>query len=153
MQQTATRKVLVVANEPIVSDVLHDLILADRDVEIRVVAPALNSRIRHWTSDEGRARREAGARLAACVDTLEDAGVRAEGRVGDADPICAIADALVCFEADEVLIATQPEHRSNWLARDLVRRACNRFPLPVSNIAAGQVARPAKPAAMLAIAA
>jgi GNAT superfamily N-acetyltransferase len=141
------RRVLIVANETIPGDELHDLLVAERDMEVRVVAPALNTRIRHWTSDEGRARREAGVRLAACVDTLDNAGVRVTGRVGDADPMRAIADALVCFKADELLIATHPEHRSNWLARDLVSRAYTRFALPVAHIVVEHAAPPATLAA------
>lgn len=143
------RRVLIVANETIPGDELRDRLVAERDIEVRVVAPALNTRVRHWTSDEGRARREAGVRLAACVDTLDNAGVSVTGRVGDADPMRAIADTLVCFKADELLIATHPEHRSNWLARDLVTRACNRFALPVAHIVVENVVSPA----MLAVAA
>jgi GNAT superfamily N-acetyltransferase len=140
--EAAAHRVLVVANETIDGDALQDLIIAERDIEVHVVAPALNTRLRHWTSDEDRARREAGGRLAACVDTLDNAGIRVDGRVGDADPMRAIADALVCFDADELLIATHPEHRSNWLARDLVSRACDRFALPVAHIVVDHVAAP-----------
>jgi len=94
--------------------------------DVLVVAPALNSRLRHWLSDEDAARRNAEERAAACVDLLERAGVRAEGRVGDADPLQAIADALPTFAADEIVIVAQPE-RSSLLAA----RARNRFALPV----------------------
>jgi hypothetical protein len=47
------------------------------DAEVLVVAPALNSRLRHWLSDDGAARRNAEERAAACVDRLERAGVHA----------------------------------------------------------------------------
>ncbi len=140
------RRVLVVANETVGAETLHAVIAAHRDTEVLVVAPALNSRIRHWTSDEDGARRRAAARLAACVGALRGAGVSVEGRVGDADPMCAIADALVGFDADELLIATHPEHRSNWLAHDLVGRACARFLLPVAHIVIEQPAPVAEPA-------
>jgi hypothetical protein len=40
----------------------------------------------------------------------------------------------VVFDADELLIATHPEARSNWLAHDLVGRACARFSLPVVHL-------------------
>lgn len=143
MKGTTPRKVLVIANETIEGEALHDVIVAQRDVEILVIAPALNSRIRHWTSDEDRARSQAAERLAACVAALEYAGTNVRGRVGDADPMRAIADALVLFDADELLIATHPEHRSNWLAHDLVSRACARFGLPVAHIVVDQVEVPA----------
>jgi hypothetical protein len=46
----------------------------------------------------------------------------------------AIEDALAVFAADELLVATHPEARSNWLAHDLVARACARFSLPVVHL-------------------
>jgi nucleotide-binding universal stress UspA family protein len=99
------------------------------DAEVFVVAPALNSRLRHWLSDEDGARRRAEERLVAYVDRLERAGAHARGSVGDADPVQAIADALVIFAADEIVIAAHPE-RSHRLAGDLATRA-RRFGLPI----------------------
>jgi nucleotide-binding universal stress UspA family protein len=98
------------------------------DAEVLVVAPALNSRLRHWLSDDGAARRNAEERAAACVDRLERAGVHAHGRVGDADPLQAIADALPTFAADEIVIAAHPRH---GLADRLASRARKRFALPI----------------------
>ncbi len=99
------------------------------DAEVLVVAPALNSWLRHWLSDEDAARRRAQERVAAFVDRLERRGVHAEGRVGDVDPLQAIADALPTFPADEIVIAAQSE-RSTRLADELVSRARDRFALP-----------------------
>ena len=96
------------------------------DADVLVVAPALNSWLRRWTSDEDAARRRAEKRAAAIVDRLEQSGIRAEGRVGDADPLLAIADALPTFPADEIVIAAQPERWSR-LADELVSRARDRF--------------------------
>jgi nucleotide-binding universal stress UspA family protein len=96
------------------------------DAEVLVVAPALNSRLRHWLSDEDDARRRAEARAAGLVDRLERRGVHAEGRVGDADPLLAIADALPTFPADEIVIASEAER-----ADELLSRARRRFGLPV----------------------
>ena len=70
------------------------------------------------------------ARLTGCLRGLARSGVEADGWIGDADPMTAIADALAVFAADELLIATHPEERSNWLAHDLVRRARVRFQMP-----------------------
>ncbi|HLB17506.1 MAG TPA: hypothetical protein VK613_00080 [Gaiellaceae bacterium] len=140
----STRRILVVANETVESTILHEAIRTDADgegAEILIVAPALNSRMRHWVSDEDEARQAAKARLARSVDRLVREGVEASGWVGDADPIQAIDDALHVFPADSLIIATHPEGRSNWLARRLVHRALRRFPLPILHIvvdAAGQ---------------
>jgi hypothetical protein len=132
MSITATRKVLVIANETIEGQVLHDVIVGWSGAEVIVVAPAAKD----------RARREAAGRLIATVAALHGAGVDVDGWVGDGDPMRAIADALVVFPADELLIATHPEHRSNWLAQDLVARACARFSLPVAHIVVAHAGRP-----------
>jgi len=97
---------------------------------VLVVAPALNSRLRHWMSDDGEARRAAAERLDATVDGLERAGVHASGHIGDADPLQAIADALPTFAADEVVIAAHGE-RSRRLAQEIATRARKRFGLPI----------------------
>ena len=41
------------------------------DAEVLVVAPAFNSRLRHWLSDDDGACRRAEERANACVDRLE----------------------------------------------------------------------------------
>jgi hypothetical protein len=98
------------------------------NANVFVVAPALNSRLRRWVSDEDRARRRAAERLHAYLDHLDQHGVHAEGRVGDADPLLAIADALVTFPADEIVIAADTVP----LAEHLVRRARKRFSVRAS---------------------
>jgi nucleotide-binding universal stress UspA family protein len=92
------------------------------DGEVLVVAPALNSRLRHWLSDDDTARRRAGERLTGFIELLERRGVHAGGRVGDADPLLAIADALVTFPADEIVIAAGPHHSTRF-AEQLATRA------------------------------
>jgi len=94
--------------------------------DVLVVAPALNSGLRRWMSDEDDARRRAGQIAQAFVEQLGRAGVRAEGRVGDADPVLAIADALSTFAADEIVIAGHPKRSA-----ELASRARRRFALPV----------------------
>ena len=98
------------------------------DGEVLVVAPALNSRLRHWLSDDDTARRRAGERLTGFIELLERRGVHAGGRVGDADPLLAIADALVTFPADEIVIAAGPHHSTRF-AEQLATRARKRFAL------------------------
>lgn len=129
-------RILVISNETVEGFVLHEAIVRRicHDGEVLVVAPALNSRVRHWLSDEDPARRGAKTRVERCVELLADAGVRAEGRIGDADPLQAIDDALSVFAADAIIVATHPEERSNWLARDLVIRARESFGLPVVHV-------------------
>jgi hypothetical protein len=96
---------------------------------VLVVAPALNSPLRRWLSDEDGARRRAEKLAAAVADRLEQGGVRAEGRAGDADPLLAIADALSTFPADVIVIAAEPD-RPSRIADGLASRARERFALP-----------------------
>jgi hypothetical protein len=133
--QSRPRRVLVISNETVEADILRETIAARAGrTQVLVVAPALNTRLRHWLSDEDPARRAAERRLAGTLAALRTAGVDVDGWVGDADPLLAIEDALAVFAADELLVATHPEARSNWLAHDLVGRACARFSLPVLHL-------------------
>ena len=131
------RRLLVVANQTLVGVRLHDEVrrrLGDQGVDVLVVAPALNSRLRHWTSDSDEALREAQARLDASLAALRRQGIAAEGQVGDDDPIQALQDALRTFKADGVIISTHPPARSNWLERDVVERAREILPIPVTHV-------------------
>jgi hypothetical protein len=101
-----------------------------RGADVHVVAPALNSWLRHWLSDEDAARRRASDRLVSSLDQLRRRGVRAFGSVGDADPLQALADALRTFPADEIVIAEGPE-RPNRLSHELASRARRQFAQPV----------------------
>jgi hypothetical protein len=92
------------------------------------------ARDRRGGHPEGPGAARGERRLAGTLAALRAAGVDVDGWVGDADPLLAIEDALAVFPADELLIATHPEERSNWLAHDLVGRACARFSLPVLHL-------------------
>ncbi|CAB4686003.1 MAG: hypothetical protein F2663_01440 [Actinobacteria bacterium] len=134
----SSRRILVVANETLDGDAIHE-VLASRHLEAGgvqafVVAPALNSRLRHWASDIDRARREAERRLRRCIERLELEGITAQGWVGDSNPMQALTDALQITKVDEVLIATHPEGRSNWLERGLVDRARAAVDLPLMHV-------------------
>ena len=107
---------------------------SDGDTEVLVVTPALNTRIRHWTSDEDTARGAAQARLDESLAALSGDGIDARGIVGDDDPCQAIEDALRMFPADEIVVSTHPAGRSNWLEDGVVERAKERFDLPITHV-------------------
>jgi hypothetical protein len=130
-------RILVIANETVDSDALNEVVVAAAHgppARVLVVAPALNSRLRHWVSDSDSAREAARERLGRCLGRLDRAGVEAEGMIGDSDPLQAAVDALHLFPPDEIVIATHPEHRSNWLARSLVERLSERFDGPIVHL-------------------
>jgi hypothetical protein len=131
------RRILVVANETVggseLLDVLRGMTEGVRE-QVLVVTPALNSPIRHWTSDDDGARAAAQHRLDASLAQLARQGIEARGEVGDGDPLQAIEDALRTFGADEIVISTHPEGRSHWLARNVVSEARARFAVPITHV-------------------
>jgi hypothetical protein len=131
-----SRRLLVIANETCAGRELLDELRerCDPGCDVLVVAPALNTRLRHLFADVDRAREQAEERLRASLDALAAAGIDARGAVGDSDPIHAIEDALFEFPADEIVISTHPRERSNWLERDVVEKARERFELPITHV-------------------
>jgi rubrerythrin len=96
--------------------------------EVLIVAPAITtSRLHYLASDLDEETAQAAERLETLRAELERSGVSATGRVGDANPIIAIEDALREFPADEIVIVTHPRSRSTWLERDVVHQARERF--------------------------
>jgi hypothetical protein len=131
------RRVLVVANETVggeeLMSVIGEIALAGR-TRFQVVCPALNSRLKTWTSDEDPARAAAQARLDATLGRLSSVGIEALGGVGDADPLVAVEDAVRLFRPDELVVSTHPEGRSNWLERGVVNALRERYDVPVTHV-------------------
>jgi hypothetical protein len=135
--QDDRQRILVVANETLRGEALRAEIAhraRGRESEVRVVCPALNTKIKYWVSDEDEARQQAQGRLDAVLAKLAREGVQAQGDIGDSDPVQAVEDALRLFPADEVIISTHPHGRSNWLEQDVVGRARERFRLPITHV-------------------
>jgi hypothetical protein len=131
------RRILVVANETVAGRALREAVEDAAEgyrSNVLVVSPALNSQLKHWTSDEDQARAAAEDRLRRSVAELERLGIDARGEVGDADPVQAIEDALRTFGADVIVISTHPEGRSNWLERGVVASARERFAVPITHV-------------------
>ena len=131
------RRILVAANETVAGGALRDAIKSAAEgarANVLVVAPALNTPLKHWVSDEDQARAAAEDRLARSISELERLGISARGEVGDADPLQAIEDALRTFGAEMVIISTHPEGRSNWLERGVVSAARERFAVPITHV-------------------
>jgi nucleotide-binding universal stress UspA family protein len=131
------QRILVIANETVGGEALRERIEqegGDRRTQVLVVCPALNTPLRHWASDEDPARAEAQRRLDSSLARLEEAGIRARGEIGDGDPLQAMEDALRTFGADEIIISTHPEGRSNWLERGVVTSARERFAVPIHHV-------------------
>jgi hypothetical protein len=131
------RRILVVANETVGGRPLREEIERRSEgyrTQVLVVSPALNSPLRHWVSDEDQARAAAQERLSRSLARLGEEGVDARGEVGDGEPLQAIEDALRSFGADEIIISTHPEGRSQWLERGVVTGARTRFDVPITHV-------------------
>jgi hypothetical protein len=131
------RRILVIANETVGGQTLRNTIREHSEgsrAEVLVVSPALNTPLRHWVSDDDEAREAAEHRLDSSLAGLREAGIEAHGEVGDGEPLQAIEDALRTFGADEIIISTHPEGRSNWLEKGVVSGARERFAVPITHV-------------------
>ena len=131
------RRILVIANETVAGDTLHSMIREKGEgyrTNVLVIVPARPSPLQHFASDDDPGRQTARKRLDASLAKLREAGLSAEGEVGDPDPLQAIEDALRTFGPDEIVISTHPEGRSHWLARGVVEHARERFAVPITHV-------------------
>src|SRR4051812_16195426 len=127
-------RILVIANRTCPCPVLADEVArraTEGPIEVLVVAPALNSRLRHWVSDVDGAVARARERLELALAELRVRGIDARAEVGDANPVLAIDDALATFTAGEIVLVAFPPGGSNWLERGLVEKARARFEAPI----------------------
>jgi nucleotide-binding universal stress UspA family protein len=131
------RRVLVVANETVGGQELLSTISTlalSQQTRFRVVCPALNSRLKTYTSDEDPAREAAQERLDVTLARLASVGIEATGEVGDGDPLLALDDAVRTFGPNEIVISTHPPGRSNWLEKGVVESVRARYDIPVTHV-------------------
>mgnify|MGYP000200346894 FL=1 len=131
------RRILVVANETVGGEELlsamSTMALSER-THFHVVCPALNSRLRTFTSDEDAAREAAQQRLDMTLARLASVGIDATGAVGDGDPLVAVDDAVRTYAPNEIVISTHPPGRSNWLEKGVVESVQARYDVPVTHV-------------------
>ena len=140
----AERRVLVIANETVGGDELVSAISTlalTQTSSFLVVCPALNSRLKTWTSDEDAAREAAQERLTATLERLRSVDIDARGEIGDGDPLVAVEDGVRTFSPDEIVISTHPPGRSNWLEQGVVDAVRVRFDVPVTHVVVDLVAQ------------
>jgi len=131
------RRLLVVSNATLTGAELFREIRERADeteTEVLIVAPALTSRLHYWLMDFNDGVAGAQRRLAVSLEHCAEAGISARGQLGDAHPLQAIDDAMRVFHPDEIIIATHPAGRSNWLERDVVSQARRRYSVPITHI-------------------
>ncbi|MDQ3645296.1 MAG: hypothetical protein M3356_07315 [Actinomycetota bacterium] len=126
-------RILMLVSEAASGEVLKAAIGTDaaEDAEVLVVAPALNSRVRFFASDPDPAIRRAEGVAEETAERMGEEGIDAAGDTGESDPLQAIEDALVTFDADEIVLCTHQGAERNWLEDGVVDEAKERFDLPV----------------------
>lgn len=109
---TSTLHLLVVANRTADSDELFN------DLKARAARGPIAVTLLVPQDTQGGQ----GRRLRAALDRLHEAGIEAEGMLGDTDPAFAVRDAWDPREYDEIVVATLPVGVSRWLGIDLPHR-------------------------------
>ena len=82
-------------------------------------------------------------RLEQALARWRDAGLKADGVVGDSDPVQAVAEVWRPGRFDEVIVSTLPGQTSRWLRWDVPYRIGALTDLPVRHVVAMSMARPA----------
>lgn len=134
-------QILVVANRTAECEELQQALRERAEkgdgVKFTLVVPSAHGFAKAAGSDEGTA--EAQSHLDSAVQKLRDAGLEVEGRLGDPDPVAAVADAANEGSFDEVIVSTLPTHLSKWLHLDLPRKAAHATGLPVTHVVGSEV--------------
>jgi len=129
--------VLVVANLTAASQDLLEALKARAErspIKVTLVMPA---------HGPGLAGREAvRSRLDEALAGMRDAGLDADGVVGDADPMEAVAEIFSPVRHDEAVVCTLPGRSSKWIQHDFPHRVARFTGVPVTHVVAGDL-RPA----------
>jgi hypothetical protein len=94
----------------------------------------------------GGGRTAASETLDESLREMRDAGLEADGSVGDADPIIAVTETWDPKKYDEIIVSTLPMRLSKWLHAGLPERIAKLTGAPVTHV----VSQPPKPAVPVA---
>jgi hypothetical protein len=129
--------VLVVASQTAASHQLLDAVKARAErspIRVTLVMPA---------QGPGLSGREAmRAQLDEALAGLRDAGIDADGVIGDANPMDAVAEFFDPARHDEAIVCTLPGRSSKWLEHDFPHRVARFTGVPVTHVVAEDL-RPA----------
>jgi hypothetical protein len=81
-------------------------------------------------------------RLDEALEGMRGAGLEAEGAIGDADPMEAVAECFDPARHDEAFVCTLPGRSSKWLQYDFPHRVARFTGVPVTHVVADDL-RPA----------
>lgn len=132
--------ILVVANVTATSDELLDALIERSrrgPSEFMLIVPA---------TPFGGGREAAMNKLFAAVQRLREAGLEADGSVGNPDPYVAVSEAWDPKRYDEIVVSTLPMTLSKWLHAGLPERIAKLTGARVTH----RVSQPSKPAVQTA---
>lgn len=128
------KRVLVIANQSASSGTLRSEIarhMRAAPCRFTLVVPATPPH-EHATYTESEAFEVAAQHLTTALTELRALGAEIQGTVGDANPIVAIADALLTESFDEIILSTLEPGASRWLKADLPHRIQRHFDIPLT---------------------
>jgi hypothetical protein len=131
--------VLVVAHQTAATPALLDAVrerARSGPASFHLVVPRQAHGMHKVVDPEDSGDDEAQRVLGAALPKLEEAaGHPMTGSLGDAEPLCAIQDAINLGNYDEIIISTLPRRLSRWLKLDLVSKT-RALGLPVTHVEA-----------------
>lgn len=142
-------RLLLVATEDLIGDDLFEELEghADRErLEVVLIAPAIaETRLQHVMGGVDEGIEVAAERVKRCAERLRERAFEVtDARVGDADPIEAVSDALLerPGSVDEIVLVTRSGDERLPLEKGEFERAEERFELPVTRLelAGGSIA-------------
>ena len=139
------QRFLVVANQTLGGEHLIAEVrarLAHGPCHFHILVPA-TAPADHATWTEGEAQAVAKRNLGQALETFRKLGAKADGEVGDEQPLGAIGDVLREKEFDEIILSTLPPGISRWLGQDLVSRLERAFAIPVTHVVGEPEGEPA----------
>jgi hypothetical protein len=132
-------KVLVVANRTAESPELLEALkqrAGQGECEFTLLVPATPHGLA-WAADMHSGEAEAESHREGFLRGLRDEGLNVvAAKVGDSDPLAALADECNASSYDELIVSTLPLHLSKWLKIDLPHKAGHATGLPVTHVVA-----------------
>ena len=129
--------VLVVASQTAASQQLLDALKARAErspIRVTLVMPA---------PGPGLSGREAmRQQLESALAAMREAGLEADGVIGDNSPMDAVAECFDPARHDEAIVCTLPGRSSKWLQQDFPHRVARYTGVPVTHVVADDM-RPA----------
>jgi hypothetical protein len=135
--QAGRGRILVVASETTIDHALEDEVLRrvqDRDAEVYILLPAVDTRRKRWLSDRDDEIAQATERLVQFLASVEGSGVAVRGHVGDVDAARALDDAVQSFEPTEILISTSSSEPFGAIDERLLARTRKRLGIPIAHV-------------------